>query len=567
MKTDPKASNVIKEPTNVVYSYEPAVGVVSMATNSYMMSISDGTVPSLGGATVGQTQNVYAAGAYQGNSYKPQGNRNLLSYRSDNYLRPPGFNQNQNRNNQNQNFQNQNRNQGNHNPQGNNQVRNQFFQGASHGQNPPPAFQAPAYQASVYQALVHQPQIPQPQVITTNEFTNFMKANNVILKNMQTNMTSLTNINLKLKNMFGQFMKMNTALSLGLRTLSGNIITNLKEELKGITTRSGTAYQGPTIPTTSSSLPLVVERETGATKDTVHPTNNESTKDVQPLVVQSESTILNSEPDIAPIIEPIATSVSALKPNQRPLNPYPSRLHDQKLRDKANDQREKIFQIFKDLNFNISIFVQDNMSRDVLTVGSTMRIPLLYRGEYSQWVERFMNYLEEQMDREAMINSINNGDQPLPRVTQVSIAGTSSTEQPHLKDKPMWHMLGSEYDEHDRKATVLYEYETFKATYETMMRQNKNLMDINIDSLYNILKQNQGDINDAMGSKKKTVVVTFGPLALIAEKTKVSKSKEKVVISSNSEGTEADDFYELKKITALLAKAFNRRKFYFKPTN
>nr|GEZ01902.1 hypothetical protein [Tanacetum cinerariifolium] len=60
-----------------------------------------------------------------------------------------------------------------------------------------------------------------------------------------------------------------------------------------------------------------------------------------------------------------------------------------------------------------------------------------------------------------------------------------------------------------------------------MMRQNKNLMDINIDALYNILKQNQGDVNDAMRSKKKTVVVTSDPLALIAEKTKVSKSKEK----------------------------------------
>nr|GEX15049.1 hypothetical protein [Tanacetum cinerariifolium] len=77
------------------------------------------------------------------------------------------------------------------------------------------------------------------------------------------------------------------------------------------------------------------------------------------------------------------------------------------------------------------------MSRDVLAVGSTMRIPLLYQGEYSQWVERFMNYFEEQVDGEAMINSIKNGDQPLPRV-QVSIAGTSSTEQPPLKDKSIW---------------------------------------------------------------------------------------------------------------------------------
>nr|GFC09756.1 reverse transcriptase domain-containing protein [Tanacetum cinerariifolium] len=60
-----------------------------------------------------------------------------------------------------------------------------------------------------------------------------------------------------------------------------NTITNSKEDLKGITTRSGTAYQGPTIPTTSSPLPKVVERETEVTKYTVPPTNNESTKDIQ----------------------------------------------------------------------------------------------------------------------------------------------------------------------------------------------------------------------------------------------------------------------------------------------
>nr|GEZ44392.1 reverse transcriptase domain-containing protein [Tanacetum cinerariifolium] len=126
-----------------------------------------------------------------------------------------------------------------------------------------------AYQAPAYQASVHQPQIPQPQVMTTNKFTNFMKENDAILKNMQTNITSLTNSNLELKNMFGQFIKMNTASSSGSGTLPDNVITNPKEDLKGITTRSGTTYQGPTISTTSSSLPPVVERETEATKDTV----------------------------------------------------------------------------------------------------------------------------------------------------------------------------------------------------------------------------------------------------------------------------------------------------------
>nr|GFD29086.1 hypothetical protein [Tanacetum cinerariifolium] len=78
-------------------------------------------------------------------------------------------------------------------------------------------------------------------------------------------------------------------------------------------------------------------------------------------------------------------------------------------------------------------------------------------------------------------------------------------------------MLGSEYGEQDRKAAVLYEYETFKATTGEL------LLDTYIQYL------------------QKTVVVTSDPLALIVEKTKVSKSKEKVVVSSDSEGSDADD--------------------------
>nr|GEX97205.1 RNA-directed DNA polymerase, eukaryota [Tanacetum cinerariifolium] len=190
-----------------------------------------------------------------------------------------------------------------------------------------------------------------------------------------------------------------------------------------------------------------------------------------------------------------------------------------------------------------------------------------------------------------MINCIKNGDQPLRRVTQVSIAGTSSTEQPPLKDKSMWYDQEKNIQKIDRLARYfliqklpndIYSLIDINKTakdlwdalarqclilnmvnkieklqfcmkwkqYTIMMRQNKNLMDINIDALYNILKENQGDVNDAMGLKKKIVVVTSDPLALIAEKTKVSIRKEKVVVSSDSEGSDADNFSELKKITA-----------------
>nr|GEV23031.1 retrovirus-related Pol polyprotein from transposon TNT 1-94 [Tanacetum cinerariifolium] len=172
------------------------------------------------------------------------------------------------------------------------------------------------------------------------------------------------------------------------------------------------------------------------------------------------------------------------------------------------------------------------MSRDVLTDGSTIRIPLLYQGEYSQWVERFMNYLEEKTDEEAMINCIKNGDEPLPRIDRLArslliqglLNDIYSLIDSNKTAKDLWdalarHMLGSEYGEQDRKAA------------------NKNLMDINIDDLYNILKQNQGDVNDAIGLKKKIVVVTSDPLALIAEKTK----KQELVKSIDKKVKKKDD--------------------------
>ncbi|GKA52763.1 reverse transcriptase domain-containing protein [Tanacetum coccineum] len=123
-------------------------------------------------------------------------------------------------------------------------------------------------------------------------------------------------------------------------TLPSNTVTNPKEDLKGITTRSGVAYKGPMIPTTS---PKVVECKTEVTKDTMPPTNNGSTKDVQPLVVHHESI---SEPVIAPVI--------ASLPNQKTSIPFPSRRNDERRREKANDQIEKFYKIFRDLSFEIS---------------------------------------------------------------------------------------------------------------------------------------------------------------------------------------------------------------------
>ncbi|GKB87299.1 reverse transcriptase domain-containing protein [Tanacetum coccineum] len=255
-------------------------------------------------------------------------NQGNTGYRAPiaNQIRPPGFPPVQQNQGNNQNRYNQNR--------GNNYNQSQIYR--------PPINQPPVPQAQPYQAPA-----PQTQGVTKTDFESYVKANDAVMRNMQDQNQNLQNQMTNLTDMLSKFMNSNTASTSGSGTLPSNTITNPKVDLKGITTRSGVAYQGPTIPTTSSSPPKVVERETEVTKDTVLPTNNGSTKDVQPPVIQVQSQVPNSEPVVAP--------GSAPMPNPKPSIPYPSRRNDERRREKANDQIEKFYEIFKDLSFKISL--------------------------------------------------------------------------------------------------------------------------------------------------------------------------------------------------------------------
>ncbi|GJV88770.1 reverse transcriptase domain-containing protein [Tanacetum coccineum] len=208
-------------------------------------------------------------------------------------------------------------------------------------------YRPPINQPPIHQAPPNQAPAPQIQGVTKADFESYVKANDAVMRNMQDQNQNLQNQMTNLTDMLSKFVNFNTASTSGSRTLPSNTITNPKVDLKGITTRSGVAYQGPKIPTTSSSPPKVVERETEVTKDTVPPTNNGSTKDVQPTVVQDQSQVPNSEPIVAP--------VSASMPNLKPSILYPSRRNDERRREKANDQIEKFYEIFKDLSFKISL--------------------------------------------------------------------------------------------------------------------------------------------------------------------------------------------------------------------
>ncbi|GJS46931.1 reverse transcriptase domain-containing protein [Tanacetum coccineum] len=134
-------------------------------------------------------------------------------------------------------------------------------------------------------------------------------------------------------------------------TLPSNTIPNPKGEMKAITTRSGVAYEGPSIPTNPSPK-KVVERETEETTDKEQTNFQGSTAQIPPPVIP----ISIPEPDVPktlPKTTPIPES-DIPKSLPKPNIPYPSRRDDQKSRDKASNQMEKIFQIFQDLRFDIS---------------------------------------------------------------------------------------------------------------------------------------------------------------------------------------------------------------------
>ncbi|GKC40863.1 hypothetical protein Tco_1053247, partial [Tanacetum coccineum] len=149
----------------------------------------------------------------------------------------------------------------------------------------------------------------------------------------------------KLTDMLSKFVTSNTASTSGSGTLPGNTITNPKEDLK-VARVPGMRTQVPESNKTSSSSPKVMNRDNEVTKDTMLPTNNGSTEDVQPPIVQVQSQNLTSEPVVDP--------VSASMPDQRTSILFPSRRNDERRREKANDQIEKFYEIFRDLSFEIS---------------------------------------------------------------------------------------------------------------------------------------------------------------------------------------------------------------------
>ncbi|GJZ65881.1 hypothetical protein Tco_0622577 [Tanacetum coccineum] len=196
--------------------------------------------------------------------------------RASNYMAPPGFAPVQNNG---QNRFNQNQGKGNNFNWGNNFHGNQGFQASNNHapnfQNQGPITHAPNFQNQGFQNPPFQAHNNQVQQGIPNEFSAYAKANESLMRNLQSQINELRgnfskqeenlrrNLGNDMRSILGSFFQ-NQASTSG--TLPSNTIPNPKGEMKAITTRSGVAYEGPSIPTNPSPK-KVVERETEETTD------------------------------------------------------------------------------------------------------------------------------------------------------------------------------------------------------------------------------------------------------------------------------------------------------------
>ncbi|KAJ9553680.1 hypothetical protein OSB04_017725 [Centaurea solstitialis] len=302
-------------------------------------------------------------------------------------------------------------------------------------------------------------------------------------------------------------------------------------------------------------------------------------------------------------------------------------------------------------------------TREALAIGSDTKPPVLFRGDYNMWRDRFLDFIDRQDLGEYIRLSLKEGpkvfteekpaqpdsDPPVAAHTVIKKFEDMTVEEKnrHKADKlaksfmllglpndiyftidshnstgkKMWdqiekQMLGTSVGTQMKVTNIIKRYEQFKTrddekldeTYERFCNllnelrkngitktkiennvkfltnlqpvwklysnsvfQNKSLADIDIHVVYEILKQSQDDVQDALDAKVKSEKEKADTLALMADKRGkqvVHRSRARSDSSDTPEvSSDSDvDVAEFKQAMAMMTKAFQRR-FYKQPSS
>ncbi|KAJ9551957.1 hypothetical protein OSB04_016002 [Centaurea solstitialis] len=302
-------------------------------------------------------------------------------------------------------------------------------------------------------------------------------------------------------------------------------------------------------------------------------------------------------------------------------------------------------------------------TREALAIGSDTKPPVLFRGDYNMWRDRFLDFIDRQDLGEYIRLSLKEGpkvfteekpaqpdsDPPVAAHTVLKKFEDMTVEEKnrHKADKlaksfmllglpndiyftidshnstgkEMWdqiekQMLGTSVGTQMKVTNIIKRHEQFKArddekldeTYERFCNllnelrkngitktkiendvkfltnlqpvwklysnsvfQNKSLADIDIHVVYEILKQSQDDVQDALDAKVKSEKEKADTLALMADKRGkqvVHRSRARSDSSDTPEvSSDSDvDVAEFKQAMAMMTKVFQRR-FYRQPSS
>ncbi|GJS30299.1 hypothetical protein Tco_0490919 [Tanacetum coccineum] len=221
-------------------------------------------------------------------------------------------------------------------------------QGTNFNQNRGSNFnQGQVYQPPTNQPPVYQAPSPQMQGVSKTDFENYVKANDAVLRNMQNQGQGLQNQMTNLTKMLSKFISSNTALSSSSSNLPSQTITNPREYVNAITTRSGKTCEGPStpyFPTSVVSTPLKEPKRNPETSmDKVKKPSSESTAQVPPPEDQDSIFIEIPKPKAKKTIQ----EPNSLKPTSyQPKLPYPKRMKVRE-KDTPSAKQSRFMKLFK----------------------------------------------------------------------------------------------------------------------------------------------------------------------------------------------------------------------------
>ncbi|GKB79198.1 hypothetical protein Tco_0946093 [Tanacetum coccineum] len=212
--------------------------------------------------------------------------------------------------------------------QGNNFNQNRgtnFNQNRGSNFNQGQVYQPPTIQTPVYQAPTQQ-----MQGVSKTDFENYVKANDAVLQNMQNQGQGLQNQMTNLTEMLSKFITSNTASSSNSGTLPSQTVTNPREHVNAITTRSGKTCEGP-------STPLV-------------PTPVVSTPSKEPEQNRRRQWTKCKNQAKKTVQEPNSPDLDSYQPKL----PYPEKMKVRE-KDKPSAQQSRFMKLFKQLRLEIGL--------------------------------------------------------------------------------------------------------------------------------------------------------------------------------------------------------------------